>query len=313
MPYSIDFINTPWWKRVGLFLMQLIFFTALTAVLTIGIYLVLELIPLFSKQSSCLAGSETLSQKLFHDWLSVLLASFIAIFLLDYWQQKKGIAAYGFSIENIGKSILTGLVVASSILFISFFILLGGGWAHIVDYSLQWGVFLAWGLFFIIQPLAEEIIMRSFLQTQLHRHFGTHIGLFMTALTFTLLHSGNDNITLLARIQIFAGGYLMGLLYLQTKNIWASFAMHASWNFLQSTVLGFAVSGIQTYSVFRTETNGADWLTGGDFGLEGSLLTLVLILFAIAYFWKATKNATPFGEEKIANGDIAINQNHPIP
>ncbi len=294
MPRSIDFKETLWWKPILSFIIQLVLFIILFALLVIiGQFLITSVftIPVVS----------ILNDIPLHDWFLVLSSSFFAVFLLDRWQQKKGMAAYGFSSNKVGKALLLGLIVGSSILLISFIILLAGGWAKMTCFDFQTGLFFTWLLFFIIQPLAEEIIMRSFLQTQLHRHFGTHPGLFVTALVFTLLHSANDNITLLASIQIFTGGYLMGLLYLQTKNIWATFAMHASWNFLQSTVLGFAVSGMETYSILKTETMGPDWLTGGTFGLEGSLLTLILILLAIVYFWKATKNAYPFGEQKLEN------------
>lgn len=291
MSNSIDFKNTPWWKRILSFTVQLILFVVCLVLLTLGSNFIIEL--LFSFPTTSAINVPV------YDWSLMLFSSMLTIFLLDRWQQKKGMHAYGFSAEGIGKALGLGLTVGCSILLISFIILLAGAWAKVSYFDFQAGVFFTWALFFLIQPLTEEIIMRSFLQTQLHRHFGTHIGVLVTALVFSLLHSSNDNITLLASFQIFTGGYLMGLLYLHTKNIWASFAMHASWNFLQSTVLGFAVSGMETYSVFKTETNGPDWLTGGDFGLEGSILTLVLILVAIVYFWKSTENVVPFGEEGI--------------
>ena len=299
MPRSIDFKEMPCWKRILSFLVQLVLFIILFALLVIiGQFLITSVLTI--------PAASILGKIPLHDWFLALSASFLTVFLLDRWQQKKGMATYGFSSKKIGKSLLLGLIVGSSILLISFGILLMGNWAKITHFDFQAGLFLAWALFFLIQPLAEEIIMRSFLQTQLHRHFGTHPGLFITALVFTLLHSANDNITLLASIQIFTGGYLMGLLYLQTKNIWATFAMHASWNFLQSTVFGFAVSGMETYSILKTETTGPDWLTGGAFGLEGSLLTLVLILLAITYYWKASKKTHPFGEQELENDPIAL-------
>ena len=88
----------------------------------------------------------------------------------------------------------------------------------------------------------------------------------------------------------------MGQLYLFTQNIWAPFAMHAIWNFLQSTVLGFAVSGMETYRVLQLEISGPEWLTGGDFGIEGSLLSVLFILAAIIYFWPSASNEAPWSK-----------------
>jgi hypothetical protein len=168
-----------------------------------------------------------------------------------------------------------------------------GGWVEVLNIDFQLGLFLSWLLFFLVQPLAEEVVMRTFLQSQTHHYFGPQAGLIITALVFGLLHSDNENFSWIAGLEITAGGYLMGLLYLHTQSIWGPYLMHASWNFLQSTVLGFAVSGMDTYRVLKLKIDGPEWLTGGDFGIEGSVLSLLLLLAAIAWFWPASQAALP--------------------
>ena len=46
-------------------------------------------------------------------------------------------------------------------------------------------------------------------------------------------------------------------------------------------LLGFKVSGISFPSLLQAETKGDLMITGGDFGLEGSMLVMLLLLTAI--------------------------------
>jgi uncharacterized protein len=53
---------------------------------------------------------------------------------------------------------------------------------------------------------------------------------------------------------------------------------HTAWNFLQGAVFGVAVSGngVPTNSLFRPFIQGNQWLTGGAFGIEASVISVVL-------------------------------------
>ena len=41
---------------------------------------------------------------------------------------------------------------------------------------------------------------------------------------------------------------------------------------------------MKTYRLLELQTPGADWLDGGDFGYEGSLIAVLLQLIAIGYY-----------------------------
>jgi hypothetical protein len=57
--------------------------------------------------------------------------------------------------------------------------------------------------------------------------------------------------------------------------------MHLTWNLFQGPVLGFEVSGLQTPSMIGQQLSGPDLLTGGDVGLEGSILATIFLVVAI--------------------------------
>lgn len=272
-------------KRIGTFLALTLAFVLLTGTLIIVLGLISPSIPDWF-------NAPDLSEYL-RNWVIFLISVIIAVWVVDQLQEKRGWFGLGFSLQGITHGLLIGSGTALCILTLCFLVLVFGGWTTIVASNFLAPAFMGWLIFFLVQPLAEEVVMRSFFQNQLHRLFGPWVGLFGCALIFSALHMGNNAFTWIAGLEIVAGGFLMGLLFLHTQNIWAAYAMHATWNFYQSIVLGFAVSGMDTYRFLTLKTSGPAWLTGGEFGLEGSILSLVLLVVAILIFWPAIKKEVP--------------------
>jgi uncharacterized protein len=61
-----------------------------------------------------------------------------------------------------------------------------------------------------------------------------------------------------------------------TKSLPLCMGVHMGWNFTQGAVFGSAVSGTSTGSWLKGSFTGPDWLTGGAFGVEGSVVTVLL-------------------------------------
>lgn len=102
----------------------------------------------------------------------------------------------------------------------------------------------------------------------------------ISSLFFSMMHGMNDNMSLLAYLNLFLFGAVMALLMLRYENIWIVGAAHSIWNFVQGTIFGVSVSGIQIKrTVFVGKSvEGASFINGGKFGLEGGLsVTLVLL------------------------------------
>jgi hypothetical protein len=83
---------------------------------------------------------------------------------------------------------------------------------------------------------------------------------------------------------VFLGGVLLGLAYEKYGRLWFPIGLHFAWNVMSGPVLGHEVSGYESMTtVFVERGQGAAWLTGGDFGIEGSIWMTLTELTAIAF------------------------------
>ena len=61
-------------------------------------------------------------------------------------------------------------------------------------------------------------------------------------------------------------------------------ALHGAWNFAQGNIVGVAVSGQNAGGSllhFQARSGLPDWLSGGAFGLEGNIVTCLVLLVGI--------------------------------
>lgn len=128
----------------------------------------------------------------------------------------------------------------------------------------------------------EELLARGYLLANLMDSFPAPLALTLSALVFALLHLGNANVSLLAFLNLVLAGVVLGTYYVHRRNLWFSVGMHLTWNLVQGPILGFEVSGIATPSLLEPALDGPDLLTGGAFGLEGSLVVTVMLVAATA-------------------------------
>lgn len=130
--------------------------------------------------------------------------------------------------------------------------------------------------------LHEELLFRGYpfqKLLQINRAFA----LFFVAFLFAALHAGNQAVTPLALANVFLGGLLLGLAYERYHHLWFPIGLHLFWNLMSGPILGHEVSGYTgAMTVFVERGAGPWWLTGGNFGIEGSVWMTVVELAAIA-------------------------------
>ena len=128
----------------------------------------------------------------------------------------------------------------------------------------------------------EELVMRGYLLQNMAAGMGLGIAIALSCLLYGLLHMANPNASLLSSAIIVLFGYLRIYGYLTTGLLWLSMGMHIGWNFFQGYVFGFAASGhSEQTTVFTHTAVGDDWLSGGRFGPEASVLIIPVIGIAL--------------------------------
>ncbi len=130
--------------------------------------------------------------------------------------------------------------------------------------------------------LNEELIFRGILFQMLVDKKGNVLGIFASSIVFAIAHIFNPNIGVVAFINIFLAGVILGLMYVKTGLLWLSIGFHFGWNLWQGLLLGSPMSGINTgTSIFETNITLLEpILFGGSFGIEGGLVATILLLIS---------------------------------
>jgi membrane protease YdiL (CAAX protease family) len=141
-------------------------------------------------------------------------------------------------------------------------------------------------LVFLPAVLHEELLFRGYAFQKL-RAWNRAAALLLFAVVFAALHARNPSVTLIGLGNIALGGILLGLAYERYLRLWFPIGLHLAWNLMTGPVLGHEVSGYEPGATLLVETGqGPAWLTGGEFGLEGSVILTIAEAAAIARLWK---------------------------
>lgn len=146
---------------------------------------------------------------------------------------------------------------------------------HAPGRGFPWGELM---MVFLPAVLHEELLFRGYPFQKLYRWNRTFAIVFVAVL-FAVLHARNPGVTNLGLANILLGGVLLGLAYARHERLWLPIGLHLAWNLMSGPVIGHEVSGYETTRTVLVELgSGPEWLTGGEFGIEGSVwMTLVEI------------------------------------
>ena len=145
---------------------------------------------------------------------------------------------------------------------------------------------------FIIQGANEEILCRGMVLHTLKEKTSVWIAVAVSTALFIMPHLSS----------LFDGGFVYGvigianlvlisiifsLLTLRFKSIWAACGLHSFWNAILYCILGLNLSGNgeTVTAVFHVQSVGKNILNGGEYGIEASLITTVVLALTAAVFW----------------------------
>jgi hypothetical protein len=196
------------------------------------------------------------------------------------------------SLRGAGAEFGLGALLGAAMILVSFGLIVAAGGYDVggFGYPGDFAVSLAAG---ISAGFVEEIVFRGLFLRVLEEGLGTWLALAATALLFGLVHLGNENATLWGAVAIaIEAGILLGAVFVLTRRLWAVVGLHVAWNFVQGAVVGSEVSGtgFGADGLIDSEPSGPDLVSGGVFGVEASVVTVVVcVIVAAALLWWAVK------------------------
>jgi hypothetical protein len=159
-----------------------------------------------------------------------------------------------------------------------------------------------------IAALAEEVAFRGYPFQRLIDATNPTIATIALSLLFGFIHMGNPGATFASiSVTIFAG-WLLSIAYLRTRALWVGWGFHFTWNATMGVLFGLPISGITNFSpVVASNTVGPFWITGGDYGPEGSLICAIVILVLIFVTISATRDLNyRYAQPVIVPGGIPV-------
>jgi len=144
------------------------------------------------------------------------------------------------------------------------------------------GMFWSMAAMAVFSGVFEEILMRGIVFRQLEAWLGSWLALALSSALFGALHIMNPGASWFSSLAIAVeAGILLGAAYMLTRRLWLAIGIHAAWNFTQGWVFSVPVSGGEApLGLLITRRAGPEWLTGGAFGLEASVVAMVVATLA---------------------------------
>ena len=215
------------------------------------------------------------------DLIGIILLLWIFMKFVD----KENFSKLGFQNKNVFKELSIGFLIGIAVVFIGFVFLLFIDQINVTYSAFSLKEIVLSFLLFSVISIAEEVLVRGYILKNLIVSFNKYFALILSSLLFAAMHLANSHISYIAFTNIFLGGILLGLSYIYTKNLWVPIGLHLGWNLFQS-LLGFNVSGQDIYSIFDITRDTDNILNGGQFGFEGSILSVILeVVFIIGFIY----------------------------
>src|SRR6056297_368083 len=267
------------WLRILLFILMYLIGSGVISIIFGFLIMIIQGLSIQEMMSS----SGNLPMMIFSQFMS-LIAAGLAIWVFRKFIDRKSILSLGFCIKGRLKDIIAGFLFGFILQGLGFIILYFFNQLTVTEIAFNANTFFGFLIMFIIVGIVEESIMRGYILSNLMEHMkNKYVALLISAVIFAVFHGLNPNITVLGFINLILAGFVLGITYIHTKNLWFPIFLHISWNFFQGPVFGFEVSGINTKAIINHNVTGNELITGGRFGFEGSIL-ITILLIVITFF-----------------------------
>ena len=210
-----------------------------------------------------------------------LLCTVFTVWIFRKFIDRKSMLSLGFKLKDYRNDLFAGMGWGFLLILIVFLVLWLSGMVNVTGIRFNLLSVFSYFILFIIVALNEEILMRGYILSNLMDSMNKYVALVLTSILFSAMHLLNANTSIFSTFNIFVSGILLGIYFIHKRNLWFPIGMHLTWNFFQGPVFGFNVSGNVTDSIAINNITGSELITGGEFGMESSLITTITMLIFI--------------------------------
>lgn len=161
-----------------------------------------------------------------------------------------------------------GLTVAGLLAATGAFVITGG--------SDSWSFLLKCLPEQIMVACFEEIVFRAVVFRIVEQRWGTRAALLTSMVLFALAHLSNDNISVMGIAMTGIASLVFSACYMRTRRLWLPIGLHFAWNSTYDGLFALPMSGHAARGWLQVSLSGPEWLTGGGYGVEASVVTLVV-------------------------------------
>lgn len=213
-------------------------------------------------------------------------------FSLD--RQLRPISAQGLGLRKgwfgeIGLGVAVGWAIA--VICVLPLVFLGG---MVIHTSFSWLGFewlFADAGYFLLATLTVQVAFRGYPFQAAIRSIGELPASLMLSVLYGLLYASLPGASRASMAVCIALGLLLSMSYLRTRALWLAWGIQFGWDASRALLFGLPVRGISTHSpllqAFPMTSLG---LSGGNFGLDGSWFTFVVLLLALPVVYRATRD-----------------------
>ncbi len=233
--------------------------------------------------------------------LTIFILGFIAAFVgiplvvvivKFLWRRSFSWMCFQLEGKHFFKGFLWGLIFPAIILAVFIFI----GNASITRFPSRFptvnSIFIILGSFglTLFTSISEEVVFRAMIVREIAVKWNWLIASLLGGIVFGFMHllSILNKVTIINALWILLAAVIASILftamYVRFHSLWVPIGFHMGWNFCLQAILGTTMSGKEsTFGMFTSNLSGNMFITGGQFGIEASILTM-LFYVTIAFF-----------------------------
>jgi membrane protease YdiL (CAAX protease family) len=153
------------------------------------------------------------------------------------------------------------------------------------------GLMLVSALTLLVSTLVSQVVFQGYLFKRLIAAIGPTLATLAMSCAYAGIMAFHPQSTRLSVLIAFFMGLLFALAYLRTHALWLGWGLHFAWAASMGVLFGLPVGGVDSYaSVVDASVAGPDAITGGLYGPEGALFTLVVVLLGMFILYLLTRD-----------------------